>query len=91
MYCEYKLDFFYRTATNVPKQNNGNNSNNNQADVTTEANGDAAENVEGTVSNAQNYDAKKYRKSTTGKRQQEVENFQQKLLKTLESPSKPEK
>ena len=49
--------FFYRTTTNVPKQSNGNNNNNNQGN--TEANGDAAENVEGTVSNAQSYDAKK--------------------------------
>ena len=83
----------YRTTTNVPKQSNGNNNNNNQgnADVVTEANGDAAENVEGTVSNAQSYDAKKSRKSSTGKRQQEMENFQQKLLKTLESPVEPEK
>ena len=76
---------FYRTTTNVPKQSNGNNNNNNQgnADVATEANGDAPENVESTVNNAQNYDAKKSRKSSTGKRQQEMENFQQKLLKTL--------
>ena len=81
--------FFYRTTTNVPKQSNGNNNNNNQGN--TEANGDAAENVEGTVSNAQSYDAKKSRKSSTGKRQQEMENFQQKLLKTLESPGEPEK
>ena len=52
--------------TNVPKQSNGNNNNNNQgnADVATEANGDAAENVEGTVSNAQSYDAKKSLKSS---------------------------
>ena len=79
--------------TNIPKQSNGNNNNNNQdnADVATEANGDAPENVEGTVSNAQNYDAKKSQKSSTGKRQQEMENFQQKLLKTLESPGEPEK
>ena len=85
--------FFSRTTTNVPKQSNGNNNNNNQgnADVATEANGDTPENVEGTVSNAQNYDAKKSRKSSTGKRQQEMENFQQKLLKTLESPGEPEK
>ena len=48
-------------------------------------------NVEGTVSNAQSYDAKKSRKSSTGKRQQEMENFKQKLLKTLESPGEPEK
>ena len=50
--------FFYRTMTNVPKQSNGNNNNNNQGN-NTEANGDAAENVEGTVSKAQSYDAKK--------------------------------
>ena len=75
--------------TNVPKQSNGNNNNNNQGN--TEANVDAAENVEGTASNAQSYDAKKSRKSSTGKRQQEMENFQQKLLKTLESPGEPEK
>ena len=52
---------FYRAMTNVPKQSNGNNNNNNQgnADVATEANDDAPENVEGTVSNAQNYDTKK--------------------------------
>ena len=79
---------FYRTMTNVPKQSNNNQGN---ADVTTEANGDAPENVEGTVSNAQNYDAKKSQKSSTGERQQEMENFQQKLLKTLESPGEPEK
>ena len=56
--------------TNVPKQSNGNNNNNSQgnADAVTEANGDAPENVEGTVSNAQSYDAKKSRKSSTGKR-----------------------
>ena len=84
---------FYRTMTNVPKQSNGNNNNNNQGntDVATEANGDAPENVEGTVSNAQNYDVKKSQKSSTGKRQQEIEHFQQKLLKTLESPGEPEK
>ena len=86
--------FFYRTTTNVPKQSNGNNNNNNQGNadaICNEANGDAPENVEGTVSNAQSYDAKKSRKSSTGKRQQEMENFQQKLLKTLESPGEPEK
>ena len=79
--------------TNVPKQSNGNNNNNNQgnAGAVTEANGDAPENVEGTVSNAQSYDAKKSRKSSTGKRQQEMEIFQQKLLKTLESPGEPKK
>ena len=81
---------FYRTTTNVLKQSNGNNNQGN-ADVATEANGDAPENVEGTVSNAQNYDAKKSRMSSTGKRQQKMENFQQKLLKTLESPGEPEK
>ena len=61
MYWKYKFG----------STSNGNNNNNNQgnADVATEANCDAAENVEGTVSNAQSYDAKKSRKSATGKRQ----------------------
>ena len=55
--------------------------------------GDAAneENPQGTepsnTSNAQNYDARKARHSTKWK--QEIENFQQKLLKTLEGPNEP--
>ena len=39
------------------------------------------------TSNAQNYDARKARHTT--KRKQEIESFQQKLLKTLEGPNKP--
>ena len=93
MYCKYKFDVFLQNYDQCSKANNGNNNNKNQgnADAVTKANGDAPENVEGTVSNAQSYDAKKSQKSSTGKRQQEMENFQQKLLKTLESPGELEK
>ena len=40
---------------------------------------------------AQNYDAWKARKSTGTKRQQNIEVFQEKLLKTLEGPQAPKK
>ena len=40
---------------------------------------------------AQNYDAQKARKSTGTKRKQNIEVFQEKLLKTLEGPQAPEK
>ena len=81
--------FFYRTMTNVPKQSNGNNNNNNQvnADVATEANGDAPENVEGTVNNAQSYDAKKSQKSSTGKRQQENGKFSAETIEDIRESS----
>ena len=39
----------------------------------------------------QNYDARKAHKSTGTKRQQNIEVFQEKLLKTLEDPQAPEK
>ena len=39
----------------------------------------------------QNYDTRKARKSTGTKRQQNIEVFQEKLLKTLEDPQAPEK
>ena len=40
---------------------------------------------------AQNYDTRKACKSTGTKRQQNIEVFQEKLLKTLEGPQAPEK
>ena len=57
IYLKYKQDFFYKTMTNVPKENNENNNNQGIGNVTAEGGGDAAEYPEGNKANAQTDDA----------------------------------
>ena len=57
IYLKYKLDFFYRTMANVPKENNGNNNHQGNGNVTAEGGGDAAEYPEFNKANAQTFDA----------------------------------
>ena len=78
---------FYRTTTNV-LQNDAQNANNNND----EDNRDAvieAHNAQDPV-DAQSYDACKAHKFNVTKRQQSIEIFQDKLLKTLEAPQSPQ-
>ena len=73
--------------TNVPRNDAQNANNNNDED-----NGDAvieAHNAQDPV-DAQSYDACKAHKSNVTKRQQSIEIFQDKLLKTLEAPQAPQ-
>ena len=77
---------FYRTTTNVPRNDAQNANNNNDED-----NRDAvveAQNAQD-PEDAQSYDARKTRKSNGTKREQSIEIFQDKLLKTLEAPQAP--
>ena len=81
--------FNYRTTTNVPTQRNPQQQDNGDADTgASEAaeagGGGAGDNMEQGES-AQNYDARKA-KNAKSKRREEIDNFQAKILKTLENP-----
>ena len=81
--------FNYRTTTNVPTQRNPQQQDNGDADTgaggAAEAGGGGAgDNMEQGQS-AQNYDARKA-KNAKSKRREEIDNFQAKILKTLENP-----
>ena len=81
--------FNYRTTMNVPTQRNPQKQDNGDADTgaggAAEADeGGAGDNMEPGQS-AQNYDARKARNAKS-KRREEIDNFQAKILKTLENP-----
>ena len=81
--------FNYRTTTNVPIQRNPQQQDNGDADTgaggaAKAGGGGAGDNMEQGQS-AQNYDARKA-KNAKSKRREEIDNFQAKILKTLENP-----
>ena len=81
--------FNYRTTTNVPTQRNPQQQDNGDADTgaggaAKDGGGGAGDNMEQGQS-AQNYDARKA-KNAKSKRREDIDNFQAKILKTLENP-----
>ena len=81
--------FNYRTTTNVPTQRNPEQQDNGDADTgaggAAEAGGGGAGDNTEQGQSAQNYDARKA-KNAKSKRREEIDNFQAKILKTLENP-----
>ena len=81
--------FNYRTMTNVPTQRNPQQQDNGDADTgaggAAEAGGGGAGDNTEQGQSAQNYDARKA-KNAKSKRREEIDNFQAKILKTLENP-----
>ena len=81
--------FNYRTTMNVPTQRNPQQQDNGDADTgaggAAKAGGDGAGDNMEQGQPAQNYDASKA-KNAKSKRREEIDNFQAKILKTLENP-----
>ena len=89
----YTLWIFYRTMTNVPRRNNQNDEGaNGDADAGGAGTGPGGDNQQGqnnpNNTNAHNYDActSKNQSRSAVKCREEIQMFQQKVLKTLEQP-----
>ena len=84
------MDFSYRTMTNVPRRNNQNDEGaNGDADAGTGPGGDNQQGQNDlNNTNGHNYDARtsKNQSRSAVKRREEIQMFQQKVLKTLEQP-----
>ena len=82
--------YFYRTMTNVPRRNNQNDkgANGDAGGAGAGAGGDNQQGQNDPNTNAHNYDARtsKNQSRSAVKRREEIQMFQQKVLKTLEQP-----
>ena len=87
------MDFFYRTTTNVPRRNNQNDEGaNGDANTGGAGAGAGRDNQQGqndpNNTSADNYDARTFKNQSRSavKCREEIQMFQQKVLKTLEQP-----